>query len=55
MADLALHSDTPFESVRAENHLISLAMFRAFKRINDYIKIRDDPNQEDYITAKDTY
>lgn len=43
MADLVLHSDTPFEAIRAENHLINLALFRAFKRINDYTKLRDDP------------
>lgn len=55
MADLILHSDTPFDSIRAENHLINLALFRSFKRINDYIKIRDDPNQEDYQAAKEKY
>lgn len=44
MADLVLHSDTPFESIRAENHLINLAIFRVFKRISDYIKLRDDKN-----------
>ena len=55
MADIVLHTDTPFEAIRAENHLISLAMFRIFKRITDYIKIRDDKNQEDYLAAKAKY
>ncbi|KAL4445557.1 hypothetical protein ABPG74_004631 [Tetrahymena malaccensis] len=55
MADLILHADTPFETVRSENHLINLALFRVFKRIYDYVKIRDDPNQEEYNLLKAKY
>lgn len=52
MADLILHSDTPFEEIRAENDLINLALFRVFKRIHDYVKIRDDSNQDEYNQIK---
>ncbi|EAS07779.2 calcium-activated chloride channel protein (macronuclear) [Tetrahymena thermophila SB210] len=55
MADLILHADTPFETVRSENHLINLALFRVFKRIYDYVKLRDDPNQEEYNLLKEKY
>ena len=44
MADSIFHSDTPFDTIRAENHLINIALFRSFKRISDYIKLRDKDN-----------